>query len=237
MGLGSEDLAILEKLKLDMRPVGVKYLVRPPDSAGRLDRRIALCEMLKRAQEGDCFYADVENHTCEAGPYILGQREIEPQFVSGQYGAGLGAFKEPPSRRQTVPLYPQDREGRNGLRDFCASGQTLFRSGRRNFSLQRQPDVALVEGHELRERGGLDEPILSGSGMRVALRASLFERRGQLYLFRPWLRHEAEGALPRGSSSSCRSPLTGCPQCLGSYGRCHGFPSLSSQTGWSLPKR
>ncbi len=111
MGLGSEDLAILEKLELDIRPVGVKYLVRPPDSAGRLDQRIALCEMLKRAQEGDCFYADVENHACEAGPYILGQREIEPQFVSGQYGAGLGAFKDPRAAARLYHYIPRIAKG------------------------------------------------------------------------------------------------------------------------------
>ncbi len=94
MTLSRQDFAILDEFKFNIQPVGVKYLVKPPEGIDRLDQRMALCEMLKRAQGGQIFYADGKNHTCEAGPYILGQSEIEPQLVSGEFGAGLGAFKD-----------------------------------------------------------------------------------------------------------------------------------------------
>ncbi|OPY76715.1 MAG: hypothetical protein A4E64_01417 [Syntrophorhabdus sp. PtaU1.Bin058] len=90
----NEKFAILDEFKFEIQPVGVKYLVRPPEGISRLDQRMALCEMLRKAQEGEAFYADMKNHTCEAGPYVLGQTEVEPQLVSGEFGAGLGAFKD-----------------------------------------------------------------------------------------------------------------------------------------------
>lgn len=92
--LAKKDFAILNDLKFEIPPVGIKYLVKAPESIPPLAEKIALCEMLKKAQGGDVFYADVTNHTCEAGPYVLGQREIEEQFVSGEFGAGLGVFKD-----------------------------------------------------------------------------------------------------------------------------------------------
>jgi len=90
----NERFAVLEEFRFEIQPVGVKYLVRQPEGISRLDQKMALCEMLKKAQGGDVFYADAKNHTCEAGPYVLGQSEGEPQFISGEFGAGLGAFKD-----------------------------------------------------------------------------------------------------------------------------------------------
>lgn len=89
-----EKFVILDEFKFEIQPVGIKYLVRQPEGISRLDQRMALCEMLKKAQGGEAFYTDAKNHTCEAGPYILGQTEVEPQLVSGEFGAGLGAFKD-----------------------------------------------------------------------------------------------------------------------------------------------
>ena len=94
MVLTQNDFAILDEFKFDIQPVGVKLLTRRPEEIIRLDGRFTLCEMLKKAQEGGVFYADTENHTCEAGPYVLGQREIEEQYVSGEFGAAMGVFKD-----------------------------------------------------------------------------------------------------------------------------------------------
>ena len=90
MTLTKHDYTILNEFKFDVQPVGVKYLTKPPEGIKKLAETMALCEMLKKAQGGEVFYADMDNHTCEAGPYVLGQREIEEQFVSGEFGAGLG---------------------------------------------------------------------------------------------------------------------------------------------------
>jgi uncharacterized protein (DUF169 family) len=90
-----KDLAILNKFDFDIQPVGVKFLVRRPDLIDRLGENMALCEMLKKAQEGNVFYADAENHTCEAGLYVLGQADAPEPFIGGEFGAGLKIFEEP----------------------------------------------------------------------------------------------------------------------------------------------
>src|SRR4030067_3174693 len=58
MTLTKEDLAILDKFNFDVQPVSVKFMVRRPDMVERLNENMALCEMLKKAQEGNAFYAD-----------------------------------------------------------------------------------------------------------------------------------------------------------------------------------
>jgi uncharacterized protein (DUF169 family) len=97
MTLTKKELAILGKFEFDVQPVGVKFSVKRPDTVERLGEKMTLCEMLKRAQEGDAFYADIENHTCEAGLYVLGQADAPEPFISGEYGAGLKLFEAPRS--------------------------------------------------------------------------------------------------------------------------------------------
>lgn len=94
MALTRDDYAILDDFRFDIQPVAVKYLVSPPVNIGRLDQQMALCEMLRKAQEEEPFYADSDNHTCEAGPYVLGYTDGEEQLISGQYGAGLQVFRD-----------------------------------------------------------------------------------------------------------------------------------------------
>jgi uncharacterized protein (DUF169 family) len=88
------ELSILEKLELEIPPVGIKYLVRPPGDLKQLEQKMTLCEMLKTAQEGKAYYAGVDNHTCDAGTYILGQTELKEQYINGEFGAGLGVFSD-----------------------------------------------------------------------------------------------------------------------------------------------
>jgi uncharacterized protein (DUF169 family) len=97
MILTKKDLAIFEKFDFDVPPVGVKFLTKRPDMVKRLDENMALCEMLKRAQEGDGFFADKANYTCDAGLYALGQADVPDPYISGEFGAGLKIFEEPRS--------------------------------------------------------------------------------------------------------------------------------------------
>ena len=94
MALTKKDFAILDEFRFDVQPLGVKLLARRPDSLDRLSRNMALCEMLKTAQEGEVFYADAQNHNCDAGLYVLGQTEGKEQFLNGEYGAGLRVFSD-----------------------------------------------------------------------------------------------------------------------------------------------
>jgi uncharacterized protein (DUF169 family) len=95
MTVTKKDLAIFDKFGFDTPPVAVKFSARCPDAVDRLGEKIALCQMLKKAQEGNAFYADAENHYCEAGMYVLGMAGVPAPFRSGEYGAGLRIFNGP----------------------------------------------------------------------------------------------------------------------------------------------
>jgi uncharacterized protein (DUF169 family) len=106
-----EDLAVLGKFEFDVQPVGVKFLVKRPDAVARLNEKMALCEMLKRAQEGNAFYVDQENHTCEAGLYVLGQIDVGEPYISGKFGAGLKIFEEARSASRLYRYIPKIGKG------------------------------------------------------------------------------------------------------------------------------
>ena len=105
------DLAILDKFEFDVQPVGVKFLAKRPDMVERLDENMAFCEMLKRAQEGEAFFADAENHTCEAGLYVLGQADAPEPYVSGEFGAGLKIFEAPRTASRLYLYIPKIGRG------------------------------------------------------------------------------------------------------------------------------
>jgi uncharacterized protein (DUF169 family) len=107
MTLTKKDLAVLDKFEFDVQPVGVKFLAKRPENMERLNENMAFCEMLKRAQEGNAFYADQENHTCEAGPYVLGQADAPEPYVSGEFGAGLRIFEGPRSASRLYQYIPR----------------------------------------------------------------------------------------------------------------------------------
>ncbi len=94
MTLKKEDYAILDDFQFEIPPVAVKYFVRLPENIKRIEQKMTLCEMLVKAQKGDIFYSEAADHTCGAGPYVLGQSEIEGPFISGEFGAGLGVFRD-----------------------------------------------------------------------------------------------------------------------------------------------
>jgi len=107
MTLTKKDLAVLDKFEFDVQPVGVKFLAKRPENMERLNENMAFCEMLKRAQEGNAFYADQKNHTCEAGPYVLGQADAPEPYVSGEFGAGLRIFEGPRSASRLYQYIPR----------------------------------------------------------------------------------------------------------------------------------
>jgi uncharacterized protein (DUF169 family) len=135
MALTKKDLAILDKFEFDVSPVGVKFLAKRPDSIERLNENMALCEMLKRAQEGNAFFADEENHACEAGLYVLGQTEAPEPFVSGEFGAGLKIFEEPRSASRLYQYIPRIGKGVINSVAFSPLSKLTF-----------DPDVLIILG-------------------------------------------------------------------------------------------
>jgi uncharacterized protein (DUF169 family) len=111
MTLTKEHLNIFDKFDFDIPPVGVKFLTKQPDTVERLDGNMALCEMLSKAQKGDAFFADAQNHTCGAGLYVLGQADITAPFASGNFGAGLKIFEAPRSAGRLYHYIPKIERG------------------------------------------------------------------------------------------------------------------------------
>lgn len=111
MTVTKKDLAILEKFAFEAPPVGVKFLPRRPADMERLGGKMAFCEMLSKAQQGHVFFADAENHACDAGLYVLGLADSPAPFISGEFGAGLRIFEEPRSASRLYLHIPKLGKG------------------------------------------------------------------------------------------------------------------------------
>ena len=133
MTFKKSDLAILDKFEFAIPPVGVKFLAKAPDEIDKLAEKMAFCEMLKKAQEGNAFFADVENHACGAGAYVLGQEDIPEAFISGEYGAGLQIFD---SARSGSRLYHHISRINKGVVNYVAFSPLD--------KLQFEPDVLVI---------------------------------------------------------------------------------------------
>lgn len=106
MTFNRDAYSILDRFEFDVPPVGVKYRTEKPEGVARLEDHLALCEMLKRAQQGDAFFSDRQNHACEAGAYILGQQDLREPYYNGEFGAGLKLFDSPRSAARLYNYIP-----------------------------------------------------------------------------------------------------------------------------------
>jgi uncharacterized protein (DUF169 family) len=126
MTITKKHLHIFDKFDFDIPPVGVKFLAQQPDTVERLEGNMALCEMLSKAQKGDAFFADAQNHTCGAGLYILGQADITAPFASGNFGAGLQIFEAPRSAGRLYHYIPKIESGVVNYIAFCPLDRLEF---------------------------------------------------------------------------------------------------------------
>jgi uncharacterized protein (DUF169 family) len=101
--LRKHDFSILKKFGFKYSPVGFKYFNHASDvealGLGKLDKRIAWCQMLREAQDGEAFYAEADNQFCEPGIFLTGHGEIDPIAAGGRIG--------PP-----FEIYPEERANR-----------------------------------------------------------------------------------------------------------------------------
>ncbi len=133
MSLTKSSWRALDKFEFEVPPVVVKYLAKPPRKTARLDKKLALCEMLKAAFDGHSFYAEAGNHTCDAGLYVLGQAELGEKYADGEFGAGLGVFRD---ERAAARLYRYVPRISQGVLKYVA----LSPLGR----LEMDPDILII---------------------------------------------------------------------------------------------
>jgi len=95
MRIFKTDLSAFGKFDFEYPPVGVKFLTAKPEGIEQLDKTMALCEMIKEAQDRDRpFYITKDNEDC-GGRSTLGFEDPSPIAESGQVGIKYGIFQEP----------------------------------------------------------------------------------------------------------------------------------------------
>lgn len=127
-----QDLSIFNKFNFERPPVGVKFLATKPKGIKRLDKTLALCEMLREAQEKGPFYVTRENFEC-VGPLLLGMVEPDPIFESGMIGPMLGIFNEARANKRIYQYIPRMMKGTVNYVAFSPLGKLSF-----------EPDVLVV---------------------------------------------------------------------------------------------
>ena len=93
----NRDFSILDKLELELPPVGIRYDYFRPEGIEALaaETQMSLCELLREAQRRETpFCFSRENAETCVGKKILGMESWEPFAQSGQIGVGLGVFDE-----------------------------------------------------------------------------------------------------------------------------------------------
>ena len=102
---------VFEKLELPYTPVAVKFSMTKPADLPLLDKKLALCEMLREAQMGAGFYADTTSHACGVGPYVLGQKEDDPGMIAGMIGPRIGVYEDTRANRNVYVNMPTFAKG------------------------------------------------------------------------------------------------------------------------------
>lgn len=101
------DLSIYKKFNFERPPVGVKFLAAPPEGIERLDRQMALCEMMNEASlRGRAFYMDKDNEDC-AGAMIMGMLAPSPHAGGGELGVKWGIYEEARVNERLVAQAPR----------------------------------------------------------------------------------------------------------------------------------
>ncbi|MCX7912891.1 MAG: DUF169 domain-containing protein [Dehalococcoidales bacterium] len=131
-GLSRSDFAVLERFGFATPPVGVKFTTGRPELP-RLGQRMTLCEMVRRAQEGNAFYPEPEDHTCDAALYVMGMKELATPYINGEYGAGLQVFGSARAARRLYQHIYRIEKGTVGYIAFAPLEKLTF-----------DPDVLLI---------------------------------------------------------------------------------------------
>jgi len=131
------DLKILDKLKLEKPPVGIKFLFEKPEGIRKLEKNLAICLMPEEAIISGCFYVDKTNFEC-AEPLYLGINNNDPFSVAGQIGTkeGLDIFQEARANRRIYEVLPTLKPGSCNYLIFAPLNELDF-----------DPDILMITGN------------------------------------------------------------------------------------------
>jgi uncharacterized protein (DUF169 family) len=131
MSPAKKDYEIFNEFNFDRPLIGVKYTFKRPERIDRLGESMSLCEMLKRAQEGNAFYADKRNITC--GKLQFGMDGFPPMIKSGEFSTALKVCEEPRSGARLYPQLPRIQKGIVNYISFAPLNELSF-----------DPDVSII---------------------------------------------------------------------------------------------
>jgi uncharacterized protein (DUF169 family) len=109
------DLSIYRQFNFERPPVGVTYLIDPPLGIQKLDKNLALCEMLKESQQSQApFYVGQENENC-MGKKMVGMdgEEGASSLGSGQIGVEFGIFQDNRANWRLYQYLPRIKNAAN----------------------------------------------------------------------------------------------------------------------------
>lgn len=129
------DLSVFNKLGLERAPVAIKYTFFEPDGIEKLDKTLALCEMIKEAdQRAKPFFITRENEDC-AGKCALGMMEGPDWAESGEIGERMFIFEDSRANKNCMTHYKTFKPGTVNYAVYSRLDQLTF-----------EPDLAVFVG-------------------------------------------------------------------------------------------
>ena len=126
------DYAILDKLGLTRKPVGVKFLPYTPQGIARTGKNLNFCQMFVEAQTSPPFYVQKEDLHC-VEPMILGMEPLDPIPLSGLVGEIDDLYEELRANQKIYYSIPKMLEGTVKCVVFSSLDQITF-----------NPDVLII---------------------------------------------------------------------------------------------
>ena len=165
------DYAILDKLALTRKPVGVKFLPYRPEGIERIQKSLNFCQMFVEAQTSAPFYVQREDLHC-VEPMILGMEAFDPVPLSGLVGEMDDLYEELRANQKIYHLIPRMLQGSVKCVVFSSVDQITFdpdvlgRHDRRH-----GPGADHHEGLGLFDRGDVVVQGHAGAGLLLDVRA------------------------------------------------------------------
>ena len=191
------DYAILDRLALTRKPVGVKFLPYRPEGIERIQRSLNFCQMFVEAQTSPPFYVQKEDlHCVEPTDTWHGDfRPCPPQRSGGRDGRPLRGTA---GESEDLPPGSQDAARQRQVRGLLRGGPDHLRPGRADRHDRRHgPGADHHESLGLFDRRGLVVQGHARAGLLLDVRVSVSERRSQLH----GQRHEHGHADPEGAAA------------------------------------
>jgi len=139
MGDLRNDYSQLEKIGLDLPPIGVKFSFFRPETIAPLDKdaELSLCEMLRLAQSDNrSFYFSKEHTETCIGKVLVGMEKFPPTAASGQIGERLGVFEEARCNQNLYQFIPMLDSDTVNYVLFCPASQLTY-----------EPDVLIISAN------------------------------------------------------------------------------------------